>query len=1253
MSSRLSSIALLVLGASALVCNPAGAWDSRALLSSELAIASSSAMGEGMSVDKPAALAIGSGASTGATNTGDYHEADASAESAVDIDADIDSSESESDAHADVYEAVYEEIPYGDGTVDSAGDASGSDFAATGATAKVVAVMGGDGSASYGLVDAAGDAAASAGGHGSLATSSVDASGESFNVDIEGNSFASTGSMAAGYTSGLAEGDSIAATESQLSFLAVSEVDPSAYDPETGVYTASNGVAVIDGWTNAYGAYSESNTNTNLMVDNIGVTYEMYMGPEGTTDAEASGGAVSFLDGTAVGYGAGSSRSGVSGGIGAGLNVRATAGALDSEVPLAIGVGVADFTIDGGLESWSVGSELTQSTGILVGNAGALTSTDAEILGDVQKQFTSTNNVVPDAMASFGGMGYGIGLDGVDSAVLIEGGSSGASFGVSLTDLSSMTASDAEAEALVTSVGDMTNSDAAASGVANAMSGSAAIGFFSDFGSNAAWTQGSGFSEAVAQTNLAEPDEGYSQASAGAAGAATSLVVTDLPRPDPSTGEYNRDIETYAVGTAEGTAAGAALGSLATTEINYGSMGGSLARAQSLSDTNPTEEKGNTALSATLAQSFVLNDNSLTAQNTMSFGEDVAAAAFGLTSIYTESEAGSETGLDRTISVSDTLTAVESMGAAEGGSVLGSGSLFTESSSLTGAGTVGIGKVVGEEDVLGEAGFATTVGSSIGYGMADVDVPSFAYAEGSMTGIVEFDVVGGSAADSGILANSNKVVGDLDQGVIGKGDNFITTAGAGEAFGGAAFDHSSGILVDAQDTTVQVEAFGNGEAGSGTIALDSNTLATFTALQASDAEATGSGMATGSFDSPISIGHVDEGTYGVEGYATGSGMAATIGSISGGATDETQFIANGGGGVTTASGSAGVFSEGAVGTLDASVESMGRTVGDAGVGLTANDPAIRAFLPSMAAGAQTIQETSLSVDSMAVEESGGESYVGADSESKTEGDVRISGEPGDTVPTIILDQARNYAFSDGGAVAHGSAAGLVTGETRSISEADILSPGESGKYVSLEIIDEDNTALAGGFADTAMLVGGFPVGSGVSFSDEREATFPLRGFARVDTEVGALATDLVGVTAFGIELSDEAPPTIAGQFGGAIYGGVAFADTEGLGIQVPGTDISYEYESEKEFTAVDGLIVDQVIGDGEFVFFDNSVAPSADGNVVIDLWTEDGVLVEAESEASMLADVTIIAEAGGRMAASGFFNSQDERAEGTAVSNGP
>jgi hypothetical protein len=153
--------------------------------------------------------------------------------------------------------------------------------------------------------------------------------------------------------------------------------------------------------------------------------------------------------------------------------------------------------------------------------------------------------------------------------------------------------------------------------------------------------------------------------------------------------------------------------------------------------------------------------------------------------------------------------------------------------------------------------------------------------------------------------------------------------------------------------------------------------------------------------------------------------------------------------------------------------------------------------------------------------------------------------------------------------------------------------------------------------------------------------------------VGALATDLVGVTAFGIELSDEAPPTIAGQFGGAIIGGVAFSDTEGLGIQVPGTDISYEYESENEFTAVDGLIVSQVIGDGEFVFFDNSVAPSADGNVVIDLWTEDGVLVEAESEASMLADVTIIAEAGGRMAASGFFNSQDERAEGTAVSNGP
>ena len=86
---------------------------------------------------------------------------------------------------------------------------------------------------------------------------------------------------------------------------------------------------------------------------------------------------------------------------------------------------------------------------------------------------------------------------------------------------------------------------------------------------------------------------------------------------------------------------------------------------------------------------------------------------------------------------------------------------------------------------------------------------------------------------------------------------------------------------------------------------------------------------------------------------------------------------------------------------------------------------------------------------------------------------------------------------------------------------------------------------------------------------------------------------------------------------------------------------------------MNAYVVEQVIGDGEFVVFDNSVAPSANGNVVIDLWTEDGVLVEAESEASMLADVTIIAEAGGRMAASGFLNSQDERAEGTAVSSEP
>lgn len=170
-------------------------------------------------------------------------------------------------------------------------------------------------------------------------------------------------------------------------------VNPSAHDEEDGLYTTSSGVAVIDALSNTSGAYSESDTETTLVVNDSANTYSVFLGPEGRTDADGTAGLVYVQDGNAIGHGAGSFRSRVTGEIGANLNVKADTGALDSEVPLAPCIGFSDVSVDGELEAFAVGSGFTGADGVFTYNLETITSANTQFPFQFTRRFGSVDNV--------------------------------------------------------------------------------------------------------------------------------------------------------------------------------------------------------------------------------------------------------------------------------------------------------------------------------------------------------------------------------------------------------------------------------------------------------------------------------------------------------------------------------------------------------------------------------------------------------------------------------------------------------------------------------------------------------------------------------------------------------------------------------------------------------------------------------------------------------------------------------------------
>ena len=456
-----SAILGLIVVAVFICSQPAAASTSRALLSSELATASTYATGTGSSVGQGSNLQITSSGNSGATNTGDVKEAISNAESFLFVDAEDSSTESESFADTLVDEPV-DEIPYDTGSVSSGGVASGTDYAGTNAHAYVSVIEAYEGleESSAGQTVAGGSSGAGAVGAGSATHSFVDAEGESRTVGSEGEMYAMADSSASGYTEASGQGEESAWTISNLDLLTSAQVNPV-------MFAADTSVAVIDAWSEGYGdSHSETMTNTMLQAG-AGFSKDVanYLDLVGG-DAEAGALAVFNTQSSASGPGLTAS-----GGNGETESSSIADAMVLLDGPAAIGSGYSEGQAFGRGQVYA-GGENTDTAGSFYAFTFADSDADAKRFG--QFSFSSNlggmDNTLSEAATSMvvaSGMG-----SGADSSVIDFFGRA-ASFSDERASINgeSRVRNSAAAEGQVTTVADYTKNEVTGSGTATAYTG--------------------------------------------------------------------------------------------------------------------------------------------------------------------------------------------------------------------------------------------------------------------------------------------------------------------------------------------------------------------------------------------------------------------------------------------------------------------------------------------------------------------------------------------------------------------------------------------------------------------------------------------------------------------------------------------------------------------------------------------------------------------------------------------------------------
>jgi hypothetical protein len=1183
----MSAIALLVL-ASVLVCNSAWAWDSRTLLSSELSTGVSMATGTG-SGSGGASLNIGSFTSSGALNTGDLKESYSDAESYVGVEADYSDTESESYADAGVFQNDAD-LPQALGSVSSGATSEGSNFAGTGASAAVGVeeVYDQFGTGSYGVSTAFGDATGLAAGIGSQVASSVEASGASHNGDVDAKDIALSGGSASGHTSSQAEGDYIAVTQSEISLATASEVDPNAYDRENGYHSTGGGVAIIDAWSSAYGEESGSETVTMLDANAWANTADYNSGYTEAAVTDASAAAEAEYYDHSSGYGPGLSASGGSGILDVGVLVKADvyeSSSTSGNGPVAVGVGATDAYVHAGGETYSVGKN-TYSTGELSG----YTSVDTGVTAVGSGQFSSTDDAAPAAQSSFHGVGTSSGTNGDDASVMIGALSFSDAYEVATSNGFSQSITDTSAETEITSFGEETISEATVMGGAESTTGGNTVKELSGTGGQSDFEAGAAANaQGISGEDSDEVNKGYSEADAAISAEAESVTAT---------GEN----EYYTGGSSTATSGGFASGNLAFLDLTYDGVGESNGIAHSLNEggLSSTATRGSQDQQVRIATE---SENGFT-------------VGLGSTTVSAESLAASNTGSDYSQADSSTQVEADSDGSFYGDRVAGEG----ESGSLTFSATV-IGSGAGEEEEEGYSmtGFGAGVGFSRGVGMANFGGLNFMYTadEGSNPDLLKLDFDGGSEAGSGAVAASETGF----DGSLVESSTYIAADGYGSGYGDASVEYGSGVLYDAEGSSAQADTRGTGSAlvGSGNVVLDMNNLVTITGLQATEAQGSGSGEGSGTADpTSSSPGYGGKNTYGLSAYASGTGSASNNGLVLGGAVDDTSFIYNQASGDSAGTSTAGVFTEGAEGGVVTFTSSAAEVEGGLGIGSVGNDPET---IPSMAAGVAFDSSTMIGTQTGARKMEGEDSYAVSETQSAASGEGVIYNTPGAS-PAQIVDENENYAVSGGGALTQGFDVSSVGGNTDSNSNSRILEAGDETEFVQLVMVDEENTALTGGWSDPDGIM------LGADFENEMMVESPAQGIAQSEVDAGAvgLATGIAAALGTDYDPSTGESPEVSGAFAGGNAFKFTLGGAKGTAVNVPGKDIQYEDQSGYAISAGTTPTIGLTVGAGSV-----ETMSEVGGQVssYIDTEAEDGnTFADVEASGSAMGEVIVAAEAG-------------------------
>ena len=1167
-------LALLV----AVVFNPTVASTTpRALLSTEFALGVSDATGLASGPDS-SSLVINSEAASGATNTGDFHDAYSEADSSVSLDAyEMDS---DSNSYADAYvDEPLDAIPYDVGSVSSGGVASGSDYAGTDANAYVQVVESFEGlaEASMGTTTASGSSGAAAEGYGSMVDSYVGAGGESRTVGfmtnnmvgagfpdcywlydlwvcpngdelegdnvidyiipyIAGERYAMADATATGYTEASAQGDDIAATQSGIGLMTTALVNPVTLASDTSI-------AVIDAWSQGYGDYSETMTNTML---NAGAGFSKDIDAlEGVVRADAEGGATAVFNTESSASGAEYTTSGAMG------NTQSNSLAnsmiqLSEEYPFAVGIGSTSAQANGNGQVYA-GGETTETQGFLAAFTFADSDADAKRFG----QFSFSNDV----------SGVDSALSGAATSNVVATGH-GSGKDASVIDFIGSAASFSDEKAAVDGTSTVRNSAAAEGSVITV----------ADFADNALSGFGMATAASGAYSNLEEEgtvgvadSEGYGQASSSSFGVIPGVGYASNYVSVGGIANTDTDSKLDGVtttGTATGRGTGTAAGEFARANADFGSSAESVATAESIAD---LDAMIGTGLSVTATEGSIAQMNSIMANNIDLYFEKLdpaaPAVAGGQSTVTSTSDAESYipdfTNGNTFGSSSESITEGSSFAVGDGSGVMGSGSLITSTTSETISGAAAGGEDMFKDPTLIE--FASALGGGVGTSDAELMTSSYDYvAKGGDVGEVVVLMSGGSIANSAVETGALAVESDMDGFKLAVAMTRNANAeGFGEGYGSVGIEYTPGSSFDA-DNTLYIYGDGQANVGGGATSLVNDGIGSRYGLAAADSTGEGSGVGEGStttsqsfFDNP--------GEVSLEGLASGAGDATSQGLSTEIVSDFTIGTGQLAGGTASGSSSVGVFSLGGESNLVAETFSNGLTEGGAGIGEMATDPSLD--FPSDASAGAYESGSSLITKAAAMQPNQDNTASAVtEAESSAAGNILIQAQPGAT--EVELRPELNYASSDGVALGFGSGAMTqVAAMTDSVSMSDILSPGDETTYVQITM-DGDEKILTGGYS------GGESLGFGFSEADAAasNAASIYDGFTRAEAESLALALAAGTTTAFGVLSASQDPSTdfdtVGGAFNGAYGKGVGYADATANAIYMKDTGLDFVFATD-------------------------------------------------------------------------------------------